>query len=98
MGKTVKNLRRKIPTLQKREQRRLGSDEKFLSPRSKVKKIVMKNSENMNLIKKKLLFGEVLMDNLQTSYCQLNIRDKTFIRKLLGNNKAVLKKYKLMNH
>lgn len=98
MRKTVKNLRRKVSTLQKREQRRLGSDEKFLSPRSKVKKIVMKSSENMNLISKKLLFGEVLMDNLQTSYCQLNIRDKTFIRKLLGNNKAVLKKYKLMNH
>lgn len=93
-------LERKINTLRKRESRRnvppSSINNNFTSPRSKVHKIM--KSGDKKIIAKKLLFGEVLKDDIATGYKKLKFKaHKLVVRKLLLENKKQLMKYKIMN-
>jgi hypothetical protein len=89
----LQNTKRKLKALQTREHRRLLCDEKYLSPRSKVKKIM--KSGDSSLIAKKLLFSEMVSRDMKSQYCRPGFRN--FIRNMFTTSKPLLKRYRAIN-
>ena len=92
-------LKRTINTLRKREHHRrnevLSTQNEFLSPQSKVRKL-MKEGDS-KIIAKKLLFGEMTKENLASSYKEMkSYAEKLIVRRILTRNRKVLKKYRLI--
>ncbi|CAH0553265.1 unnamed protein product [Brassicogethes aeneus] len=72
----------------------LNSNSLLLTPNTRVNLIIEESKSDADVVKKKLLFGEVIKDQLRESYNILNTtREKQVFKKIVSGN--VIKKYNL---
>lgn len=94
-------LRREKEKYRKRYERLLGnrntSARKMFTPKSRVARIM--NKKDNKLIRRKLLFGEVVQEQLKKNYCQIkSTKEKyKYVSAILGDKK-IFKKYRVLKN